>query len=34
MREKWKIRAYRDGDEEGIPELWKAVYHEKQRDRR
>ncbi len=28
MEKTWKIRAYRDGDEEGILELWKSVYPE------
>jgi GNAT superfamily N-acetyltransferase len=30
---KWFTRAYRQGDEEGIFDLWKAVYPEKVRDR-
>lgn len=30
---KWTIRPYRDGDEEGILELWKAVYPEHTYDR-
>lgn len=30
---KWSIRAYGDGDEEGIFELWKAVYPENPYDR-
>jgi GNAT superfamily N-acetyltransferase len=33
MEPKWIIRAYRDGDEEGILELWKAVYSDMQFDR-
>jgi len=32
MEQKWKIRAYRDGDEEGIMELWRAVYSDRQFD--
>ncbi len=30
---KWSTRAYREGDEEGIFELWKAVYPENPYDR-
>jgi GNAT superfamily N-acetyltransferase len=30
---KWSVRAYHDGDEEGIFELWKAVYPENPYDR-
>ena len=33
MEPKWIMRAYRDGDEEGILELWKAVYSDMQFDR-
>jgi N-acetylglutamate synthase-like GNAT family acetyltransferase len=33
MERKWSIRAYRDGDEEGILELWKAVYPAKELNR-
>lgn len=25
VAQEWEIRAYRDGDEEGILELWKTV---------
>ena len=32
MENKWITRAYRDGDEEGILELWKTVYPEKELD--
>jgi GNAT superfamily N-acetyltransferase len=31
--QKWSIRPYRDGDEDGILELWKAVYPEHTYDR-
>jgi GNAT superfamily N-acetyltransferase len=31
---KWLIRVYRDGDEEGILDLWKAVYPERTYERR
>lgn len=30
MERKWKARPYRDGDERGILELWKAVYPERE----
>lgn len=30
---KWSVRAYRDGDEEGIFDLWRAVYPEYPYDR-
>lgn len=33
MKRNFSIRAYRDGDEEGIYELWKAVYPSEQRTR-
>ncbi len=31
--QKWSVRPYRDGDEDGILELWKAVYPEHTYDR-
>jgi hypothetical protein len=33
MKPEWSVRAYREGDEEGIYELWLAVYPSKQGDR-
>jgi len=33
VERKWSIRAYREGDEEGIFELWKAVYPQMKYDR-
>jgi GNAT superfamily N-acetyltransferase len=33
MKREFLIRAYREGDEEGIFELWKAVYPSEQRNR-
>ena len=33
MGQKWSMRAYREGDEDGILELWKATYPEKEYDR-
>ncbi|MGA8849159.1 MAG: GNAT family N-acetyltransferase [Dehalococcoidia bacterium] len=33
MKRKWSMRAYKEGDEEGILELWKAVYPEREYDR-
>jgi len=33
MERKWSVRDYREGDEEGIFELWKAVYPERKYDR-
>ncbi|MFC2002762.1 GNAT family N-acetyltransferase [Chloroflexota bacterium] len=32
MERRWSMRAHREGDEEGILELWKAVYPEKEYD--
>jgi len=34
MGQKWSMRAYREGDEDGILELWKATYPEKEYDRK
>lgn len=33
MKPKWSVRPYREGDEEKILELWKAVYPEREYDR-
>jgi GNAT superfamily N-acetyltransferase len=33
MERKWSMRAYKQGDEEGVFELWKAVYPEGEYDR-
>lgn len=33
MERKWSMRTYTEGDEEGILELWKAVYPERAYDR-
>lgn len=33
MKPEWSIRAYREGDEEGIYELWRAVLPSEKRDR-
>ncbi len=33
MERKWSMRPYKDGDEEGILELWKAVYPNRGYDR-
>jgi GNAT superfamily N-acetyltransferase len=30
MKRKWSMRAYKEGNEEGILELWKAVYPERE----
>ena len=33
MERKWSVMAYKEGDEEGIFELWKAVYPEREYNR-
>lgn len=33
MQQKWFVRKYKDGDEEGIFELWKVVYPEQRLER-